>query len=607
VIISSLPSLTQPFENDNAKYLNPEEIARTFVPLEVYWTLFSEKNHVVLGTRGSGKTAIGRMLSHDHLRFLDHPAARQIVSEKRFIGCYAPARLNWVTGLRSQTLTAGGQERAYFNLRFNFVVSQAFLKALGSLLYTVGPKERAEIEYNLVNRILNIWCPAQVPESKIFTLRDLAARLSEVDFRLQRLTSSALYGATQSAIPFDQEIAASFGTEICAPVFVLRDAAMEAFGLPSAAKFIITIDEMEFLNKEHHRILNGLLRADTPGFVFKFITAPYCHYTLDTETNAPLIEGNDFEYVHMDHKRNVDRNIPDIDLTGIDRRHHFPVALFLKRARASGLDLRKDSLAALLGPSEVLDPISFKAESTTDFARRFIRHANDSTQARILKQLNTSRRPRRAEAKTDGRTQLSNELFRKMKPAVIMRELVRDAFGAKKGTAFSGMAMVLACTDSNPRLLIRTFKMMFPDLEAVLRRNDVPVQASRQNEVLETISQRFWDTIYAVPDYGPKLADMISRIGEYFERRLHTDPIGTDIPGSILIDPDDKEFNQLIHQAVAWGFMYPHFKDEHRAALPGVGGEFRLAYTLAPRFKILPRRGRVVPLGAVFPQRNLFG
>ena len=223
-----------------------------------------------------------------------------------------------------------------------------------------------------------------------------------------------------------------------------------------------------------------------------------------------------------------------------------------------------------------------------------------------MRQLEGARKTNRVSAKGDSRTQISNEIFRKMKPAVILREIVKDAFGAKKSTAYSGLSMVLACTDSNPRILMRTFKMMFPDLEGRMKRGDVPVPAARQNEVMETISQRFWDTIHAVPDYGPKLVDLIGGIGVYFERRLHVDNIGTDIPGSIELSSDDAEFTNIIHQAVAWGFMYPHFKDEHRNALPTEGGEFRLSYTLAPKFKILPRRGRVTQLNSIFPQRSLF-
>jgi hypothetical protein len=123
---------------------------------------------------------------------------------------------------------------------------------------------------------------------------------------------------------------------------------------------------------------------------------------------------------------------------------------------------------------------------------------------------------------------------------------------------------------------------------------------------MDTISLRFWDTVHAVPDVGPSLAHFVQAIGEYFQRRLHVENIGTDIPGSVELDVDDVEFGHLIKQAVAWGFMYPHFKDEHRSALPAVGGEFRLSYTLAPKFKILPRRGRAVALASIFPQRNLF-
>ena len=76
------------FEIQNARNLTREEVVRTFVPPKSFWRLLSPKNHILLGSRGSGKTAIAKMLSHDHLSKWKEPRAQRAIETKSFIGMY---------------------------------------------------------------------------------------------------------------------------------------------------------------------------------------------------------------------------------------------------------------------------------------------------------------------------------------------------------------------------------------------------------------------------------------------------------------------------------------------------------------------------------------
>lgn len=598
-----------PFGNDNAKYLNPADVARTFVPVAAFWKLFTDKHHVVLGTRGSGKTAIAKMVSHDHLKRLDHPLARTYVDEKRFIGVYAPARLNWVSGVKSQLLGTDGPEREYFILRINFVLAQSLLVTLTSCVDSyINEDDKAQAEYQLVRDILELWAPDVEPDRPIYTLKDLAKTIAKTDFRLQRVTTRNKYGESSASLrAFDASLTCSFGTQLAQPIVALWPIIQEAFSFSDSTRIIVAIDEMEFLTEDHQHILNGLLRGYEGAFLFKFITAPYCHYTLATESNAPLIEDHDFSYIHMDNDREVDLAALPFEIAPGDLRFAFHIALFLRRAEAAQIPIDPKLLHRLLGVSEVLDPMAVTNANLTDIVRQMSRHANNKTQDRLQKHLYQFTRATKDTVKTDVRRRISDELIRKLKPLVRLRELVRARVGARKGRAYSGMTMVLACTDGNPRILIRTFKALFPDLRVMASDPSKvkPVPAERQNEVLEVTSERFWNSIWAVPDVGPNLSLLIGRLGEDFYRRLHVEPIGTDAFASVTVSTSDADIMPLIKQAVAWGFMYPHFKDEKRPALPATEGEFRLSYTLAPKFSILPRRGRSVPLRTIIPQRQL--
>lgn len=609
MIATHAPNAFDPFGNDNAKYLNPADVARTFVPIDAFWKLFADGHHVVLGTRGSGKTAIAKMISHNHLKLLDHPLAQQFIKEKRFIGVYAPARLNWVSGVKSQLLGADGPEREYFILRINFVLAQALLATLTSCVDSyISEDDRARAEYNLVCEILDIWAPGVQSDQPIYTLKDLAKIISRTDFRLQRITTRNRYSESIAELnAFDASLTMSFGTELAQPVTALWPAIQSTFSFSESTRIVVAIDEMEFLTEDHHRILNGLLRAYEGAFLFKFITAPYCHYTLATETNAPLIEDHDFSYIHMDNDRQVDLDALPFKIDPADLRFAFHISLFLRRAEAAGISADPKLLHRLLGPSEVLDPAAVTNSNVGDLIRRMARHTNDKTQDRFSRYLGELNRAPEGPARAAIRQRVSNELIRKLKPIVRIRELIRERVGARKGTAYSGMSMVLICTDGNPRILIRTFKGLFPDLRQLATSSAsakmIPVE--RQNEVLDTISERFLGSIWAVPKVGPDLSRLITLLGEEFHRRLHVDSIGTDVFGSIEVSERDHDILPLIKQAVAWGFMYPHFKDERRPALPVSKGEFRLAYTLAPKFSILPRRGRSVQSKSILPQLQM--
>src|SRR5438105_1533377 len=107
------------FEIENARNLTRDEIVRTFGPPEAFWRLLSAKNHILLGSRGSGKTAIAKMLAHDHLSKWDDERAKDAVDSKAYIGMYVPTRLEWVGGLKNRPWQTDVEREAHFSWRLN--------------------------------------------------------------------------------------------------------------------------------------------------------------------------------------------------------------------------------------------------------------------------------------------------------------------------------------------------------------------------------------------------------------------------------------------------------------------------------------------------------
>jgi ABC-type molybdenum transport system ATPase subunit/photorepair protein PhrA len=134
------------FEVDNARYLTREDVVRTFVPTPSFWRLLSAKNHIVLGARGSGKTAILRMLSHDHLSKWDDERANELIEAKGFIGIYVPTKVGWVGSLQTKPWESGEEKEQLFRWRLNVSSCTALIAAIESCLQRYFKDEKRRIE-----------------------------------------------------------------------------------------------------------------------------------------------------------------------------------------------------------------------------------------------------------------------------------------------------------------------------------------------------------------------------------------------------------------------------------------------------------------------------
>ncbi|ELV3466517.1 hypothetical protein SGI67_002375, partial [Enterobacter asburiae] len=87
------------FEHSNARYFTSDQLAEEFVWTPAFESLISNKNHIILGSRGSGKTALIKMLSHECLTKLKDEKAREIIEQRSFIATYIPLKVEWVNSI----------------------------------------------------------------------------------------------------------------------------------------------------------------------------------------------------------------------------------------------------------------------------------------------------------------------------------------------------------------------------------------------------------------------------------------------------------------------------------------------------------------------------
>lgn len=555
------------FEIENARDLTRQQMVDTFIESPDFKRLLSSKNHIVLGERGSGKTALAKMLSHDHLSLLQVNYAQQAVQDKLFIGMYVSIKTEWVSGLRNKPWQDEREKEAFFQWRLNVATCLALLKTLRSCLdrYIRDLQQRVIVERELIKQISESWSEG----SQLYaTIVDLQRYLEDIEHIRQqqlarkRVTGRLREGEEFAGIPFDAELFEPLRRGITL--------ATRALNLPEECKWLLCLDEAETLDTVHHRILNTYLRADSGNLVFKITTTPYSHYTQDTNSGKPLIYGHDYEYVY-------------IGQNSIFEEKEWVKKLFEKRAKSSAIEFQDITLEKLLGRSILMIPK--KSEWTLDSEEMTLleKYSTKPTYERAKRLIREE--PERAK----------DEIARKFHGALLLRKAVEVSHGHKKLDIFSGVEMAIRCGDCNPRRLVRIFNSFLTEL---LRSEDkkFPIARTKQTDILIEFSYNELERTKS----SAQLYEFLQTIGTYMSDCLHKMPLTSNLSLAIDVSKDvSDEIWKVIEKAVEWGYLFPIRNSNHPDRLPHKKGRFHLGYVLAPYFKIMPRKGHPIPLSTI--------
>ncbi len=570
------------FEISNARNLSREELVNTFVPTDIFFSLLQAKNQVILGSRGSGKTALVRMLAHDHLAILDNPTAKAAIGEKRFIGIYIPTNVEWVSSLKNKPWQSDEEAERYFCWKLNISACLAFLVTLRSCLEAYSPdlRSKAMAERRISAELSEAWAEGERPCA---TLRELGQFLARVEHK--RGLQIARYRVRKTLDQGEDFVGAGFDMELFSPLKRAITLVREILNFPEYTSWLICIDEAEFLEESHHRILNSFMRSHSERLFFKMATRPYDHYTLVTNTREPLDTNHDFEYVY------VDRDPYLWASTGGRKGQHFAEMLFHKRAEISGYSSLKLPLEALFGSSDLLDERDYDWTRGSEMWTLLERYANEST---------LSRANQLYEINPGG---FKDSIARKMSGVLLLRAAF-DARGAsrKSLTVYSGHTMIERCADFNPRRLIQIFSALLKQTAHLPKqRNQIPrIAQTVQHAELTRFATTTLQSCQSEDKYGPFLHKLINDIGEFMRERIHMGRFGTDQISSIEVaESDSEQLKYLVKRAVGLGLLFPNVETNHPNWQPNVEGIFHLSYVLAPLFRLLPRKGKPVTLTTI--------
>jgi hypothetical protein len=578
------------FEIENARNLRRDEVVATFVPTHAFRRLLSHKHHILLGSRGSGKTAVAQMLSHDYLSRLDDEQAAELIESKSLIGTYLATRWDWVAGLTAQRFESQNDQIAHFCCEFNLAVCLAFLPTIRSCLlrYSMDKGLRARNEEAICEVLSKRWFSAEPgagagAPAAIATLEGIHRRLDELVY--SRQLQAARWRVGGRRVAGEPRFGTSFAVDLFAPLRAAIGVVSATLDLPDDAAWLVCLDEAEFLQAEHQRILNTYMRSHPHGLFLKITATPYWH--LPDETLLPRVgldPTHDFDYVYLDRDPVMHSQTEDEQGRAGTR---FGRLLFEKRQHAS--DLVTLSLDELLGESQLLDPQPHDWSPESDDWRSLEKHADPSIVTRAREMVRTP----------NGVTAFKDQIGRKIRPALKLRdEVARASRGRRQLDLYSGASMVIRCGDANPRRLIRLFSRMLRETASINASERVRQVTSLRPAVQTRVLTQFSEnTLLVSQAFSQPEADLfrfLRDLGEYMQYCMHRMPLMTDQIGSIGLENEvisDSDW-EIIRRAVALGLLYPHMNPEAPDELPVRTGTYRLAFVLAPYFRLLPRQGK---------------
>ncbi|MDM7981549.1 MAG: hypothetical protein QUV71_14535 [Rhizobium sp.] len=584
--MASAETLFAAFQTDNARNETDEKIVNSVVPTDVFWSLFSAGHTIIYGSRGSGKTLVSRLASYPLLSQSSDTRAHEIIEAREFIGVFVNTDLRFVGSTRSPIWTHSEFSDTHFVWKFNLNCLKSVCTTLDSLLATNfgDTPERFVVEQRLANEVA-----ASIGLKATPRLRELPAEIAKYE-SAKRASISVAYLNGQEVRQFLADI---HSTELLESIQRLFDTFVQLCPRYAGVKWLFFIDEAEFLTPAQLRILNSFMRTHSGGVFLKIATLPYHYSTFETNIGVSLQEGDDFGVEFLDaspiYTLNSDNARPIYD---------FARNVFANRIRQlqdlgripsdETITARLSSLDQVLGGSRLIGKKPRDADISLALAR--VRpHLDVATM-------------QRAEKLSVSPGAFDDQIWRKVAGPISLREeFQQKRAGRHAMEAFSGVEIVVRCTDGVPRRMINIFQLIAREAARSLVRNRknqftrkrTVLSYRAQNRILISFGASRHANSLAVPHQGPAINQMILEVGRYFHQKLHSkDGLASDLIMSFDLDDRSPELMwKTVQLAIAYGHIVPNVTSS-RAKLSGKRGTYRLSFAYSPYFQLYPTQGR---------------
>ena len=574
----------------NARWLTPEEVAQSFVPVPQFSKVVQNRHSLLMGPRGCGKTTLLKMLTRPAQVVLEsNDTVLGTVERPQFEAIYVPADIKWSFELASlehlSMFSSDSMERA-----------QRVLVAASAALETLRTFEamlEGDIESSgaLSRALLRAWGLVRTPPR----LSDVGAGIRQMCFGIRRAVTDGnqnLLANILTKIPDSLAASATDAISIACDTFEAE--------LPDLRprRWAICFDELEIAPQWLQRELLSQLRSTDQRYLFKLTWTPVLPEFL-REIAQPQADYDDVRLWHS---------------------HVMDARAFCRRLAAR---LIKARLGKDLSPEEVFGKSLFAAEDRVEPSDGTYERGSDIWQSMIeLAKRDRSfsdfllHRGFNPSDPISDSTKEKDECLRKIKPLVLLRETFRGtdrARSRKRVAIYSGEDAIYSMSDGNPRWLSGLLNELLTEVsqpvsESATEEGGALLRAPRQAQILSAASRRMMAYVKAFPSTleaglassSQALPALIERIAVYFRREILDrefvlDPVGSFVVDSALRADEKSEIERgLLLGALLYvggsELDVPDSVEESRV---------RLSFMFSPLFRLPLRNYRAISLSTI--------
>ena len=581
------------FETFNARHLQAEQVARTFVPpIEIFSELITKNNHILVGPRGSGKTTLLKMLTFPALANWDTSGYEMVIPRTDFVGIFVPADRGWHAQLKRAT----GDERDMLTVgrvAFTTHVLSSLVQTLrdarfwqsgaNQMLVSAPAILSEEQEADFVDEVAKAWKLRPIIRSLGGLSIALQARLVELGSLREQVRraddpeGNLLEHAPYSDLNFRDCISHAIETHS-----VLTDGQHHSWAL--------LFDEFEVAPTHIQRdVLNNLRGQSETRLLYKIALAPYNKNFMQNVSDITAAPNHDFKV--------IDLWYPDKT-----RAYDFAEQLVTRIIKAEGIEIT--SLRRVFGESEFSFPETsdtrpYEEEGAVLDAFKRLTNIDPSFRSHLenrkvdLARIGQMTEEERAEKVRKLRSiVITREYFLRYDKSTALRAKGRSR---KIRTLYTGFPTILALCEGNPRLLIGITTPLARRLARIRQRHGTRgIDKSGQAAQIKQAANSFRSLLKTIPYHADTdhtqrgLLRLLDQVGEYFYRKCILEEFSPQPPLSFIVDSTiDEETLRAIGRALNAGaliYMPDAAADPILTSLRGK--RFRLCFLLSAYYKL---------------------
>lgn len=580
------------FESFNARNVPARQVAETFIPNSHFEQVAGAYHCLLIGPRGSGKTTLLKMLQPAALRAWEGEAASAYREKIQYTGVFIAAERSWYPPSMSPSASdaPSGWQATLGRAALTTHVLRAIVRSIRGRLrpghtgdYLSASLEEAEIA-ELVGELRSPW---HINPS-LNSLRSLEHALT---FRLSEI------GELVSKCSKGEDDLAGYGY-LDLHFLKAASAAIQVFddliGQPDS-RWALCFDELEVAPPPITAELFAALRSDDEKILLKFALAPFSPEGIPAPEHAPPSSGDDYREVRLWNARKEDNyRFCEALLQGI-----------LKDRGWKSLPSGKELLGASIFDTNQSEwqELGTSYRAGTKIHSHFVSLSlKDPSFSKYLKRNKIDVAHLEAKEGIDRAKEL-----RKVASLVITRDVFMKGDGGeglagrsrKNPDPYTGASSIFAISEGNPRWFIGLISEM-------LGQHNTTGQIPRnvQAQAVRRASHAFRMRLRLIPskEYGSRIGSALSivdTVGTSLANRALRAEFVPEYFGSFTVDSDcSQETQMMIGIALnAGALVYVPDVDSEGLLADLKGKRFRLAYLLAPHYKLPLLIGKSLSLG----------